>query len=66
MINTTKVIEVSTYLNEAKIDIAILYDTRLKSSIVDSEFLHPDRYEIFSSDRSTRTHHTSSDSGLTS
>ncbi|KAL5265026.1 hypothetical protein ACHWQZ_G005952 [Mnemiopsis leidyi] len=56
MIDTTKVLEVSTYLNEAKIDIAILNETWFKSSIVDSEFLHPDRYKIFRSDRSTRTH----------
>jgi hypothetical protein len=56
MIDTTKVLEVSTYLNEAKIDIAIINETWFKSSIVDSEFLHPNRFKIFRSDRSTKTH----------
>ena len=56
MIDTTKVLEVSTYLNEAKIDIAIINETWFKSSIADSEFLHPNRFKIFRSDRSTKTH----------
>ena len=56
MLDTTKCLEVSTYLNVAKIDIAILNETWFKSSIADSEFLHPDRYKIFRSDRSKKTH----------
>ena len=56
MLDTTKCLELSTYLNEAKIDIAILNETWFKNSIADSEFLHPDRYKIFRSDRSKKTH----------
>ena len=56
MLDKTKCLEVSTNLSEAKIDIAILNETWFKNSIADSEFLHPDRYKIFRSDRSKKTH----------
>ena len=56
MLDTTKCLEISTHLREAKIDIAVLNETWLKNSVADSEFLHPDRYKVFRTDRSVRTH----------
>ena len=56
MLDTTKCLEISTYLREGKIDIAILNETWLKSSVADSEFLHPDKYNIFRADRCNKTH----------
>ena len=56
MLDNTKCLEVSTYLSEAMIDIAILNETWFKNTITDSEFLHPDRYKIFRTDRSKETH----------
>ena len=55
-LDNTKCLEVSKYLSEAKIDIAILNETWFKNTIADSEFLHPDRYKIFRTDRSKETH----------
>ncbi len=56
MLDNTKCLEISTYMNHSKIDIAILNETWLKKSVMDSEFLHPNQYKIFRNDRSKKTH----------
>ena len=56
MLDTSKCLEISTYVREAQIDIIVLNETWLKNSVADSEFLHPDRYKVFRADRSVRTH----------
>ena len=56
MLDVTKCLEISTYLKEARVDIAILNETWLKNSVADSELLHPERYKIFRADRSCKTH----------
>ena len=43
ILDATKCLEVSSYLQEAEIDIAILNETWFKDSIAGSEFLHPDK-----------------------
>ncbi|MCP4459695.1 MAG: hypothetical protein GY816_16965, partial [Cytophagales bacterium] len=43
-------------MNHSKIDIGILNETWLKKSVLDSEFLHPNRFKIFRADRSKKTH----------
>ncbi len=55
-LDNTKCLELSTYLKESKIDIAVLNETWLKKSVSDSEFLLADQYKIFRSDRSNKTH----------
>ena len=56
VLDNTKCLELSTYLKESKIDIAVLNETWLKKSISDSEFLPADQYKIFRADRSDKTH----------
>ena len=56
MLDIAKCHEISTYLNHSKMDIAILNETWLKKSVLDSEFLHPNQYKIFRADRSKKTH----------
>ena len=56
MLDTSKCLEISTYVREAQIDIIVLNETWLKNSVADSEFLHPDRYKVFRADRSVKTH----------
>ncbi len=56
MLDNAKRLEISTYMNHSKTDIAILNETWLKKSVQDSEFLHPDQYKIFRADRSKITH----------
>ncbi len=56
MLDSSKCLEISTYLKESRIDIAILNETWLKKSVVDSEFLPLEHYKIFRTDRSTKTH----------
>ena len=56
MLDNAKRLEISTYMNHSKTDIAILNENWLKKSVQDSEFLHPDQYKIFRADRSKITH----------
>ena len=56
MLDNTKCHEISNYLSHSKMDIAILNETWLKKSVLDSEFLHPNQYKIFRADRSKKTH----------
>ena len=56
MLDITKCLELSTYLKEYKIDIAILNETWLKKSILDSEILPATQYKIFRCDRSNKAH----------
>ncbi|MCP4459354.1 MAG: hypothetical protein GY816_15235, partial [Cytophagales bacterium] len=55
-LDNTKCLELSTYLKESKIDIAVLNETWLKKSVSDSELLPSNQYKIFRSDRSDKTH----------
>ncbi|KAL5254934.1 hypothetical protein ACHWQZ_G014399 [Mnemiopsis leidyi] len=56
MLDTTKCLEIVTYLRESNTDIAILNETWLKNTISDSELLSTDHYKIFRADRSPKTH----------
>ena len=56
MLDNSKCLEISTYLKESRIDIAIFNETWLKKSVMDSEFLPLEQYKIFRTDRSTKSH----------
>ena len=56
MLNVTKCLELSTFLLDSKIDIAILNETWLKSTIKDNEILDSEKFKLFRCDRSPKTH----------
>ncbi|MCP4456463.1 MAG: hypothetical protein GY816_00305, partial [Cytophagales bacterium] len=56
MLDNTKCLEISTYMNHSKIDVAVLNETWLKKSVSDNEILPPDRYKVFRADRTNKTH----------
>ncbi len=56
MLDNDKCLEISTYMSHSRTDKAILNETLLKKSVLDSEFLHPDHYKLFRTDRSKITH----------
>ena len=55
-LDTTKVLELNTYLSVRNPDILILNETWLKKSISDSEIISTDKYKIFRLDRSHESH----------
>ena len=56
MLDNTKCLELSTFLHESKTDIAVLNETWLKSTILDSEILPTDKYKMYRCDRTIKTH----------
>jgi hypothetical protein len=55
-IDTTKVLEINSFLSIYKPDIFVLNETWLKKSVSDSEILPLDQYKVFRLDRSVKTH----------
>ena len=55
-IDTTKVLEINSYLSIHKPDIFVLNETWLKKSVSDSEILPLEQYKVFRLDRSEKTH----------
>ena len=56
ILDTTKIIEMSTYVMQNKIDIVILNETWLKRSIFDNEIFPLTQFKIFRKDRTAWTH----------
>ena len=55
-LDSTKIFEINSYLNNCKPDIFIWNETWLKRSIDDNEVVNTDKYKIFRLDRSNHTH----------
>ena len=55
-LDTTKILELNTYLSVHNPDILILNETWLKKSISNSEVISPDKYKIFRLDRTNESH----------
>ena len=55
-LDTTKILELNSYISDNKPDLLILNETWLKKSISDSEILPTDDYKVFRHDRCPKTH----------
>ena len=55
-LDTTKILELNSYLSSHKPGIVVLNETWLKKSVLDGEVLPTDQYKVFRLDRSVETH----------